>query len=171
MAAIQGNVPRARNLPQQLNDTEVTQNHAAATDELAADVKAGRLPAPDLVIWPENSTDLDPGEYPAIYATIARAVAARPGVLLLDEPAAGLGSAESLELSTLVRRLADDWGMTILLVEHDMEFVMSVCDEIAVMEFGAKIAQGRPAEIRKDPAVIAAYLGNELDPGAMAELA
>jgi ABC-type branched-subunit amino acid transport system ATPase component/ABC-type branched-subunit amino acid transport system permease subunit len=114
-------------------------------------------------------SDLSYGERRLV--AIARAVAARPGVLLLDEPAAGLGSAESLELSTLVRRLADDWGMTILLVEHDMEFVMSVCDQIAVMEFGAKIAQGRPAEIRKDPAVIAAYLGNELDPGAMAELA
>ena len=66
VAAIQGNVPRARNLPQLLNDTEVTQNHAAATLKLAAQVKAGRLPAPALVVWPENSTDLDPRQNPDI---------------------------------------------------------------------------------------------------------
>ncbi|HEY1625740.1 MAG TPA: apolipoprotein N-acyltransferase [Streptosporangiaceae bacterium] len=74
VAAIQGNVPRARNLPQQLNDTEVTQNHAGATLKLAGEVKAGKLPAPDVVLWPENSTDLDPFENPAIYAEIANAV-------------------------------------------------------------------------------------------------
>jgi apolipoprotein N-acyltransferase len=85
IAAIQGNVPRARNLPQQLNDTEVTQNHAAATDELAADVKAGRLPAPDLVIWPENSTGLDPRYYPFIYAELAGAVAAVDRPILVGE--------------------------------------------------------------------------------------
>jgi apolipoprotein N-acyltransferase len=71
VAAIQGNVPRARNLPQQLNDTEVTQNHVAATDQLADLVKSGRRPAPDVVIWPENSTNLDPLEYPFIYAELA----------------------------------------------------------------------------------------------------
>jgi apolipoprotein N-acyltransferase len=71
VAAIQGNVPRARNLPQQLNDTEVTQNHVAATDRLAELVKSGRRPAPDVVIRPENSTNLDPREYPFIYAELA----------------------------------------------------------------------------------------------------
>jgi apolipoprotein N-acyltransferase len=85
IAAIQGNVPRARNLPQQLNDTEVTQNHAAATDELAAEVKAGRLPAPDMVIWPENSTGLDPRYYPFIYAELAGAVAAVDRPILVGE--------------------------------------------------------------------------------------
>ncbi len=85
VAAIQGDVPRARNLPQQLNDTEVTQNHAAATLKLAAEVKAGRLPAPGLVIWPENSTDLDPRQNPAIYAELAAAVAAVGRPILVGE--------------------------------------------------------------------------------------
>jgi apolipoprotein N-acyltransferase len=78
-------VPRARNLPQQLNDSEVTQNHVAATVSLAAQVKAGRLPAPDLVIWPENSTDLDPFFYPVIYADLAGAVAAVDRPILIGE--------------------------------------------------------------------------------------
>src|SRR5579859_818720 len=75
VAAIQGNVPRARNLPQLLNDSEVTQNHVAATDKLAALVKSGRLPAPDVVIWPENATSLDPREYPLLTAELAGAAA------------------------------------------------------------------------------------------------
>ena len=81
VAAIQGNVPRARNLPQLLNDTQVTQNHAAATLKLAAQVKAGRLPAPALVVWPENCTDLDPFQNPFIYSQLAGTVAAvgQPG--------------------------------------------------------------------------------------------
>jgi apolipoprotein N-acyltransferase len=85
VAAIQGNVPRARNLPQQLNDSEVTQNHAEATLRLAQQVKAGKLPAPDIVIWPENSTDLDPFEYPFIYAELAGAVAAINRPILVGE--------------------------------------------------------------------------------------
>jgi len=94
---------------------------------------------------------------------IARAVAMHPSVLLLDEPAAGLSSAESSELASVVRGLADDWGMAVLVVEHDMTFVMDVCDEILVLDFGKMIAAGPPEEIRNDPAVIAAYLGDELD--------
>ena len=85
VAAIQGNVPRARNLPQLLNDSEVTQNHAAATMRLAAEVKAGRLPAPALVVWPENSTDQDPRFNPAIYAELAAAVAAVGSPVLVGE--------------------------------------------------------------------------------------
>jgi sulfate-transporting ATPase len=92
---------------------------------------------------------------------IARAVATQPSVLLLDEPAAGLGDAETSELAHLVRRLADDWGMAILLVEHDMNFVMAVCDEIVVLDFGRQIAEGTPDMVRRDPSVIAAYLGVE----------
>ena len=90
---------------------------------------------------------------------IARAVATQPSVLLLDEPAAGLGEAETAELGHLVRRLADDWGMGILLVEHDVNFVMKVCDDIVVLDFGQRIAAGSPDAIRRDPKVIAAYLG------------
>ncbi|MGD9996335.1 MAG: ATP-binding cassette domain-containing protein [Ilumatobacteraceae bacterium] len=94
---------------------------------------------------------------------IARAVAMHPSVLLLDEPAAGLSSVESVELARVVRRLADDWGMAILVVEHDMNFVMGVCDRIVVLDFGQMIANGTPDEVRNDPGVIAAYLGDEHD--------
>jgi ABC-type branched-subunit amino acid transport system ATPase component/ABC-type branched-subunit amino acid transport system permease subunit len=94
---------------------------------------------------------------------IARAVAMHPSVLLLDEPAAGLSSAESIELARVVRRLADDWGMAVLVVEHDMNFVMETCDEVMVLDFGRLIASGTPDEVRENPIVIAAYLGTETD--------
>jgi sulfate-transporting ATPase len=94
---------------------------------------------------------------------IARAVAMHPSVLLLDEPAAGLSSVESVELARVVRRLADEWGMAILVVEHDMNFVMGVCDRVVVLDFGRKIAEGTPEQVRNDPAVIAAYLGDKTD--------
>ncbi len=95
VAAVQGDVPHARSVPDLLRASTVTENHAAATRALAAQVASGARPAPDLVIWPENSTDLDPGEYPAIYATIARAVAAvdRPVLVgaLLENPLRNTG--------------------------------------------------------------------------------
>lgn len=90
---------------------------------------------------------------------IARAVAAEPSILLLDEPASGLNDVETRELSLMVRRLADNWGMGILLVEHDMDIVMTICDRVTVLDFGRKIAEGPPETLRRDPAVIAAYLG------------
>ncbi len=95
---------------------------------------------------------------------IARAVAMHPSVLMLDEPAAGLSSAESEELAEVVGRLAEDWGMAVLVVEHDMNFVNEVCDQVVVLDFGRMIACGDPESIRNDPAVIAAYLGAEAEP-------
>ena len=95
---------------------------------------------------------------------IARAVAMHPSILMLDEPAAGLSSAESEELAKVVGRLAEDWGMAVLVVEHDMNFVNEVCDQVVVLDFGSMIASGPPDQIRNDPAVIAAYLGAETEP-------
>ncbi|WP_405970210.1 branched-chain amino acid ABC transporter permease/ATP-binding protein [Streptomyces sp. NBC_00988] len=94
---------------------------------------------------------------------IARAVATSPSVLLLDEPAAGLSDDETRELAQLVRRLAEDWGMGVLLVEHDVDMVMSVCDQVVVLDFGRRICAGTPDEVRRNPAVRAAYLG-DLEP-------
>lgn len=90
---------------------------------------------------------------------IARAVAAGPSVLLLDEPCAGLDESESAEVAALLRRLADEWGLGILLNEHDMDVVMRVCDRIVVLDGGMVIAEGTPVKVRADPRVRLAYLG------------
>ena len=90
---------------------------------------------------------------------IARAMATSPKLLLLDEPAAGMNPQEKIELNGMVRRIRDDFGLTVLLIEHDMRFVMSLCERIVVLDHGEEIAQGVPEEVRTNPKVISAYLG------------
>lgn len=95
---------------------------------------------------------------------IIRALATRPRLLLLDEPAAGMNPAEKVELMRLIQFIREKFELSILLVEHDMKVVMGICQRIHVLEYGRKIAEGTPAEIRASPAVIAAYLGKEAAP-------
>jgi sulfate-transporting ATPase len=104
-----------------------------------------------------------PGELP--YAqrrivAIARAVSTMPSVLLLDEPAAGLDEHSTRELGLLIRRLAHDWGMAILLIEHDVPLVLNTCDRVIALNFGEVVAEGTPEEIKTNAAVVEAYLGS-----------
>ena len=94
---------------------------------------------------------------------IARAMATDPFLLLLDEPAAGMNPQETKELDELIQRIRDEEGISILLIEHDMRLVMSISERIFVMDYGKKIAQGTPGEIRTNDAVIKAYLGEDID--------
>jgi ABC-type branched-subunit amino acid transport system ATPase component/branched-subunit amino acid ABC-type transport system permease component len=160
-------------------DLSVVDNLRAASDRPRArhyltDLVAPRSPAlPAAVVTAINEFGLGPdlARKPADLAFgrrrlvgIARAVAYMPRVLLLDEPASGLDESESKELATLLRRLADEWGFAILLIEHDMSVVLSISDRVVALDFGKKIAEGSAQQIRSDPAVIGAYLGVEGDP-------
>jgi sulfate-transporting ATPase len=166
------------------DDMTVLENLLAASDDRSSRVYVTDLLRPERASVPEDvwrtieafdlETDLDrfPDQLPfgrRRLVAVARTVAARPSVLLLDEPAAGLSDAESHHLGDVVVRLAHEDGLAVMMIEHDVALVTATCDRVVVLDFGRKIAEGPPAEVTRDPTVVAAYLGQPEDElGAMA---
>ncbi len=130
----------------------------AALHERAMDLLATMGLADDAS---ERSASLAYGEQRRL--EIARALATEPKLLILDEPAAGMNAQETDDLMEMIHDIRDRFDLTLLLIEHDMKFIMKMCERIVVLDQGRVIARGTPAEIKVDPAVIAAYLGDEAE--------
>jgi ABC-type branched-subunit amino acid transport system ATPase component/branched-subunit amino acid ABC-type transport system permease component len=160
------------------DDVSVRENLRAASDTrdrmayITNLLRPGNKPLPAAAVAAvrefglERELELRPTDLPygrRRLVAVARAVASEPSILLLDEPAAGLDEQETRELAELVRGLARNWGIGVLVVEHDMSFVMTTCDRLTVLDFGATIASGATLDVRDDPNVIAAYLGEPAD--------